>query len=88
MSFAWQEIARFGKKLVFSSLTSSRFGNISLLRDGRIFITCTEIIGVFAAGNSLSDAYTAACMAEHSAQLRYPVKANSRDKFISLPSLQ
>ena len=195
MSLAWQEIARFGKKLVFSGLTSSRFGNISLLRDGRIIITCTgsmldeleeELVvevdlshpcdqdkiassetcvhraiyqgtksmaiihthspyavalsllerktvepldsegmvflgtmpivegqigtndlamaassalqthkaciarghGVFAAGNSLSDAYTVACMAEHSAQVRYLVKAYSRDKFISLPSLQ
>jgi L-fuculose-phosphate aldolase len=44
--------------------------------------------GVFAAGNSLCDAYTAACMAEHSAQVRYLVRAYSRDKFISLPSLQ
>ena len=33
--------------------------------------------GVFAAGNSLCDAYTAACMAEHSAQVRYLVKAYS-----------
>ena len=41
MSLAWQEIARFGKKLVLSGLTSSRFGNISLRREDRIFITCT-----------------------------------------------
>jgi L-fuculose-phosphate aldolase len=33
--------------------------------------------GVFAAGSSLSDAYTAACMAEHSAQVGYLVKAYS-----------
>jgi L-fuculose-phosphate aldolase len=32
--------------------------------------------GVFAAGKSLSDAYTATCMAEHSAQVRYLVKAH------------
>lgn len=31
--------------------------------------------GVFAAGKSLEDAYTAACMAEHSALVRYLVKA-------------
>lgn len=31
--------------------------------------------GVFAAGKSLIDAYTAACMAEHSAQVRYLVNA-------------
>jgi L-fuculose-phosphate aldolase len=31
--------------------------------------------GVFAAGRSLSDAYTAACMAEHSAKVMYLVKA-------------
>jgi L-fuculose-phosphate aldolase len=31
--------------------------------------------GVFAAGQNLRDAYTAACMAEHSAQVRYLVKA-------------
>ena len=41
MSLAWQEIARFGKKLVISGLTSSRFGNISLLEGDKIFITCT-----------------------------------------------
>lgn len=195
MSLAWQEIARFGKKLVFSGLTSSRFGNISLLREDRIFITCTGSMldeldegmvvevdlsrpcnldkiassetcvhraiyqstenlaiihthspyavalslheqraiepmdsegllflgtmpivegrigtaelansasialqnhkaciarghGVFAAGNSLPDAYTAACMAEHSAQVRYLVKNYPGEKFISSPSLQ
>lgn len=31
--------------------------------------------GVFAGGKSLSDAYTAACMAEHSSQVRYLVRA-------------
>lgn len=36
-----QEIARFGKKLVFCGLTSSRFGNISVRSGARIFITCT-----------------------------------------------
>jgi L-fuculose-phosphate aldolase len=41
MSSAWQEIARFGKKLVISGLTSSRFGNISLLEGDKIIITCT-----------------------------------------------
>lgn len=41
MSIEWQEIARFGKKIVFAGLTSSRFGNISTLRGDRIFITCT-----------------------------------------------
>ncbi|MBN1235520.1 MAG: aldolase [Methanotrichaceae archaeon] len=182
MPLAWQEISRFGKKAVNSGLTSSRFGNISLLQGENIFITCTgsmldeldnsqvveidlggpcnqdriassetcvhraiyqsttnkaiihthspyavtlsllereEIMpldsegiiflgaipiveghygtdrlaravsfvlqthkaciarghGVFAASKSLSDAYTAACMAEHSAQVRYLVKA-------------
>lgn len=180
MSQEWQEIARFGRKVVASGLTSSRFGNISLLCEGRIFITCTGSMldeldesqvtevgptgacpnnassetcvhraiykstsfqavihthspyavalslleegfvepidgegmiflgampivlggfgteelagnvssalkscraciarghGVFAVGHSLSDAYTAACMAEHSAQVRYLVKA-------------
>ncbi len=38
---AWQEIARFGRKVVSSGLTSSRFGNISVLLDGEIFITAT-----------------------------------------------
>jgi L-fuculose-phosphate aldolase len=195
MSLAWQEIARFGKKLVLSGLTSSRFGNISLHEGAKIFITCTgsmldeleecgvvkvdlsspcdqdrvassetrvhraiyqstanmaiihthspyavalslleqkEVVpldseglvflgtmpivegqigtnelamaassalkthkaciarghGVFAAGNSLCDAYTAACMAEHSAQVRYLVRAYPGEKFISSPSLQ
>jgi L-fuculose-phosphate aldolase len=195
MSLAWQEIVRFGKKLVLSGLTSSRFGNISRLEEGRIFITCTGSMldeldegmivevdlshpcnldkiassetcvhravyqrteymalihthspyavalslleqraiepmdsegllflgtmpivegrigtndlamaasdalqnhkaciarghGVFAAGNSLLDAYTAACMAEHSAQVRYLVKTYPGEKFISSPSLQ
>jgi len=195
MSLAWQEIARFGKKLVLSGLTSSRFGNISLRGEDRIFITCTgsmldeldgEMVvevdlsspcnqdkiasseicvhraiyqstanmaiihthspyavalslleqkavvpmdsegliflgtmpivegkigtndlamaasialekhkaciarghGVFAAGKSLPDAYTAACMAEHSAQVRYLVKTYPGEKFISSPSLQ
>jgi L-fuculose-phosphate aldolase len=32
--------------------------------------------GVFAAGNNLKDAYTTACMAEHSAQVRYLVEAH------------
>ena len=41
MPLAWQEIARFGKKVVSSGLTSSRFGNISLLQGEKIFITCT-----------------------------------------------
>ena len=36
-----QEIARFGKKLVFCGLTSSRFGNISVRCGASIFITCT-----------------------------------------------
>lgn len=181
MSQEWQEVARFGKKVVASGLTSSRFGNISLRRDGRIFITSTgsmldeldhdDVVevgltgwlcpknassetcvhraiymctsfqavihthspyavalslleeasiepvdgegmiflgampvvlggfgteelaesvstalrsckaciarghGVFAGGESLSDAYTAACMAEHSSQVRYLVRA-------------
>ena len=37
----WQEISRFGKKLIHAGLTSSRFGNISLLQSNKIFITCT-----------------------------------------------
>ena len=41
MSDAWQEIARFGRKVVSSGLTSSRFGNISVCQDDRIFITAT-----------------------------------------------
>jgi L-fuculose-phosphate aldolase len=41
MSLAWQEIAKFGKKMVASGLTSSRFGNISRLHDEEISITCT-----------------------------------------------
>lgn len=194
MPLAWQDISRFGKKLVLSGLTSSRFGNISLWQEGRIFITTTGSMldeldegmvvmvdlsapcdldriassetcvhraiyqrtenmaiihthspyavalslleldaidpidsegriflgsmpivegsfgtdelaraassalqdhkacvarghGVFAAGKSLCDAYTAACMAEHSAQVRYLVKAYPGEKFISSPSL-
>ncbi len=180
MSQEWQEVARFGRKVVASGLTSSRFGNISLLSVGRIFITATGTMldeldenqvvevgltgscpknastetrvhqaifrstsfqavihthppyavalslleenavepidsegiyflgsmpivsggfgteelagsvssalkscnaciarghGVFAAGKSLSDAYTAACMAEHSSQVKYLVRA-------------
>jgi L-fuculose-phosphate aldolase len=195
MPLAWQEISRFGKKMVLSGLTSSRFGNISLLQNDRILITTTGSMldelnedmvvevelshscdmdriassetcvhraiyqsttsgaiihthspyavalsllereavdpidsegriflgrmpiveggfgtdelarassaalrnhkaciarghGVFAAGNSLCDAYTAACMAEHSAQVRYLMKAYPGEKFISSPSLQ
>ncbi len=38
---ARQEIARFGRKIVSAGLTSSRFGNISMLQGDRIFITCT-----------------------------------------------
>ena len=179
---AWQEISRFGRKVVSAGLTSSRFGNISIAIGDKIHITCTgsmleelderqvvqvdlggtcemdriassetcvhravyratankaiihthspyavaqsllepsEVVpldsegliflgampvvqghfgtdelavavsaalqshkaciarghGVFAAGNSLNDAYTAACMAEHSSQVRYLVKA-------------
>lgn len=41
MSIEWQEIARFGKKVVSAGLTSSRFGNISMLSGNIIFITCT-----------------------------------------------
>jgi L-fuculose-phosphate aldolase len=41
MSLEWHEIARFGRKIVSAGLTSSRFGNISVLRGDRIFITCT-----------------------------------------------
>jgi L-fuculose-phosphate aldolase len=41
MSLAWQEISRFGRKIVSAGLTSSRFGNISVLQSDRIFITCT-----------------------------------------------
>jgi L-fuculose-phosphate aldolase len=37
----WQEIARIGRKLVSSGLTSSRFGNISLKLGDKMFITCT-----------------------------------------------
>jgi L-fuculose-phosphate aldolase len=195
MSLAWQDLSRFGKKMVQSGLTNSRFGNISILREDRISITSTGSMldeldetmvvevdlsypcnldriassetcvhraiyqsttyaaiihthspyavalsllereavepmdsegrlflgkmpivegqigtdelamaassalqnhraciarghGVFAAGNSLNDAYTAACMAEHSAQVRYLVKTYPGEKFISSPSLQ
>ncbi len=38
---SWMEIARFGKKVVQAGLTTSRFGNISVLRGDIIFITCT-----------------------------------------------
>ena len=38
---AWQEISRLGKKLILAGLTSSRFGNISLLDGDQILITCT-----------------------------------------------
>jgi L-fuculose-phosphate aldolase len=41
MSLEWQEIAKFGKKVVSAGLTSSRFGNISALQGEIIFITCT-----------------------------------------------
>ncbi len=37
----WQEISLLGKKLIQAGLTSSRFGNISLLDGDKIFITCT-----------------------------------------------
>jgi L-fuculose-phosphate aldolase len=183
-SAPWLQISRFGQKVVNSGLTSSRFGNISMMKSGVIFITCTgsmldeldegqvvavdsgscgeldniassetcvhraiyrstdhtaiihthspyavaeslleadEVVpldseglvflgkmpvvqghfgteeladaassalvnhkaciarghGVFAAGKSLKDAYTVACMAEHSAQVRYLVKIHS-----------
>jgi L-fuculose-phosphate aldolase len=36
-----RDIARFGKKLVSSGLTSSRFGNISARSGSKIVITCT-----------------------------------------------
>jgi L-fuculose-phosphate aldolase len=38
---AWQEISRFGKRVVKAGLTSSRFGNISLTAGDQIHITCT-----------------------------------------------
>ncbi len=41
MSLAWPEIAKFGRKMVASGLTSSRFGNISRLQGEKISITCT-----------------------------------------------
>jgi L-fuculose-phosphate aldolase len=41
MPKAWQEISRFGRKVVASDLTSSRFGNISLCHGEKIFITRT-----------------------------------------------
>lgn len=41
MAEGWEEIAKFGKKVVSSGLTSSRFGNISLLKGRRILVTCT-----------------------------------------------
>jgi L-fuculose-phosphate aldolase len=37
----WQEISKFGKKVVYSGLTSSRFGNISVRMENSILITCT-----------------------------------------------
>jgi L-fuculose-phosphate aldolase len=37
----WLEISKFGKKAVAHGLTSSRFGNISILQGDNIFITCT-----------------------------------------------
>ena len=37
----WQEISRLGKKLIQAGLSSSRFGNISLLDGDNIYITCT-----------------------------------------------
>lgn len=37
----WEEMARFGRKLVASGLTSSRFGNISLCLGDKMLITCT-----------------------------------------------
>jgi L-fuculose-phosphate aldolase len=36
---AWREMARFGRKMVLSGLTNSRFGNISLRIGDRIAIT-------------------------------------------------
>lgn len=41
MPLAWQEIAKFGRKVVASGLTSSRFGNISQCQGDKIYITCT-----------------------------------------------
>jgi L-fuculose-phosphate aldolase len=38
---AWREMARFGKKMVISGLTNSRFGNISLRMGDTIAITRT-----------------------------------------------
>lgn len=37
----WQDISRFGKKVVASGLTTSRFGNISVRLDDGILITRT-----------------------------------------------
>jgi L-fuculose-phosphate aldolase len=41
MSIERQEMARIGRKMVSAGLTSSRFGNISVLRGNAIIITCT-----------------------------------------------
>ncbi len=41
MPVEWQEISKFGKKVVCAGLTSSRFGNISKLTGKTIHITCT-----------------------------------------------
>lgn len=37
----WQDIARFGKKIISAGLTSSRFGNISFKLGNKIVITST-----------------------------------------------
>src|SRR5512147_2125503 len=72
MSLEWQEIARFGKKVVQTGLTSSRFGNISLRRDDKIFITCTgsmldeldeaQIVKVGIAGSCPKEASSETCV--------------------------
>ena len=41
MPRAWQEISAFGRKIVASGLTNSRFGNISLCLGDKILITRT-----------------------------------------------
>lgn len=72
ISLEWKEIARFGKKVVLAGLTSSRFGNISLRRGDKIFITCTgsmldeldeaKIVKVDIAGFCPMDASSETCV--------------------------
>jgi ribulose-5-phosphate 4-epimerase/fuculose-1-phosphate aldolase len=103
--YMWQEIEKYGKKLVAYGLNHSHFGNISMRRGDTLLITksgclldeineqmlvevniqkgnaanalvnhkaaITKGHGIFAAGETLEQAYVYTCSVEHICQLKY-----------------